>query len=367
MKLNARLALRSSGLNEGSFESTVGKMKILMVGHEDGVNLESSYSRAFQSLGHEVEIFALESHIQSYIRLGKVGRLIQRFNPIETWVRKGNRELVTFVLGGEVDLLVVIGSAPVHVGALAQIRAATSTYAAWIWPDTLVNLAEQSPATIPLYQTIFSYSSEAAKVFESMGASVIWLPLAGDPELHFPGDLNEDEIKKYKADITFIGGWRPEREAALSSLSNYDLKIWGPEWGRRCTTEKVRSLWQGRALLGSDFAKAIAASRINLNIIDPINFPAANMRFFEILAAGGLQVSSTCPEMESVFVNGEHLFYYRSEKDLPAQIDQLLRDEELCRRVAKRGHELLMSAHTYTHRARAICDVVSNTKNRAIA
>lgn len=109
--------------------------------------------------------------------------------------------------------------------------------------------------------------------------------------------------------MTFIGGWRPEREAVLAGLAGLDLKIWGPEWDRRCAGNAVvLKAWQGRPLVGTEFATAVAASKVNLNIIDPTNHPAANMRFFEIPVAGGLQVCSACPEMSGVFRDGEEIF-----------------------------------------------------------
>ena len=39
------------------------------------------------------------------------------------------------------------------------------------------------------------------------------------------------------------------------------------------------------------------------------------MRFFEISTAGGLQVSSACPEMENEFRHAEHIFYYQRQDE----------------------------------------------------
>ena len=110
----------------------------------------------------------------------------------------------------------------------------------------------------------------------------------------------------------------------------------------------------------TEFAKAVSSSAINLNIIDPLNFPAANMRFFEVPVAGGLQVSSACPELEREFVDGEHLFYYRDAKELPELINRLLDDPSLRVRVAKSGQAKVLGAHTYTDRVRAILQQFEN-------
>src|SRR6266498_65618 len=116
------------------------KHRILLVGEPDGVNLESSYERAFRSVGHEATSFALGSVVQRYARCGKLGRTFHSFVPVEQWTRKGNRELVVAALESRYDLIVVFGSAPVQIGALAQIRASTNSRVVWVWPDTLLNL-----------------------------------------------------------------------------------------------------------------------------------------------------------------------------------------------------------------------------------
>ena len=81
---------------------------------------------------------------------------------------------------------------------------------------------------------------------------------------------------------------------------------------------------RGEGLYGEDFSKVVQSSRINLNIIDDTNFPAANMRFFEIPVLGGIEVSSLCPELENDFINQEHLFYYKNLGDLVEIVNSIL-------------------------------------------
>jgi spore maturation protein CgeB len=183
---------------------------------------------------------------------------------------------------------------------------------------------------------------------------VLWVPLAADAELHRPPG---SAAPAYSADVSFIGGWRPERERLLERLTPFGLKIWGPDWGKRCRgNPAILKAWQGRGVVSAEFAQVVAGSKVNLNLIDPTNYPAANMRYFEIMVAGGLQVCSPCPEMREGFRAGEHLFYYAEEAELPALLERLLGDAELRNRVAKAGRERVMAEHTYGHRAQAILD-----------
>ena len=125
--------------------------------------------------------------------------------------------------------------------------------------------------------------------------------------------------------------------------------------------------WQGRALRGAEFAKAVASSKINLNIIDQTNYPAANMRFFEIPCAGGLQLCSPCPEMEHEFKHAETLFYYRDEGELSNQIRRLLDDGDLRERVRPAAHKKVMEKHTYSHRAKQILGLTESQRSMATA
>ena len=155
--------------------------------------------------------------------------------------------------------------------------------------------------------------------------------------------------------VTFIGGWRPEWEKVLRALTDNHLKIWGPGWDRECPDKDlVRRFWQGRALRGVEFAKAVAASKVNLNVIEMTNRSAANMRFFEVPMCGGLQWVSSCSEMAQEYRHGEHLFYFDEGVDMQSALCPILADDQLRASVAAAGHRLTRERHTYEHRARAL-------------
>lgn len=336
--------------------------KVLLVGTFGPGRLEQSYEAAFRDLECEVKVFDMAASVNEYCRLGKIGSLFNEFVPIEPWIRKANRELALLARRFIPDLLLVFGQSRVRAGALAQIRSSVSTRMVFIWPDTLVNLSEETIAALPLYDLVACYGREAVAPFQLLGSRrVEWVPLAGDPHMHLVGLLTESDRQEYGADISFIGGWNPEREDAmrliLTEFQNKEIKIWGPAWNRRCRGKKnIVKAWQGRPLYGEEFAKVLAASQISLNVIDDTNYPTANMRFFEIPMAGGLQLCSPCPEMEEEFKHGETVFYYHSADELCDAINILLADTEIRQRVATKAHEKVLNAHMYVHRARQILE-----------
>jgi spore maturation protein CgeB len=313
-----------------------------------------------QSLGWAVHYWYPSEALQRVLPSGPLFRFLVTYLQVEPWTRKANRDLVLRVRTLEPDLIFTFPNTVLRAGALGQIRASTAASTVCVWPDTLVNWDTHQSVCLPLYDLVATYSQSTISVFEGLGARrATWIPLAGDPHLHPAMSCTPADEEEFGADVTFIGGWRPERESVLSRLDDLNLKIWGPDWGRRCKrTSSARRAWQGRALRGPDFARAVACSKVNLNIIDPTNYPAANMRFFEIPAAGGLQVCSGCPEMEAEFDHGEHLFYYRDADELPALIRSLLAEPSTRRRVAEQARALVLEKHTYEHRACQILEQV---------
>lgn len=337
-------------------------MRVMLVGHYPVGALECSYRTAFEALGCQVRSFDIVQAVNDHCRGGRFGRLFNTFVQVEPWIRKGNRDLVLAAIEFHPHVVISFGYYPLRVGALAQIRASTSAALVHIWPDPFVNWSTDLTSCLPLYDLVATFSKITIPVFEALGARrVAWIPLAGDPALHPDVPCTHEDLNKYAAEVTFIGAWRPERESVLSGLDGLSVRIWGPDWGRKARNNPVvKKAWQGRSIYGSEFAKAVRCSKINLNIIDATIDQSPNMRFFEIPLAGGLEVSSVCLEMENEFKNGEHLFYFRSKRDLRTLIDYLLRDTTKREQVAEVGHAKVLSAHTYSHRVEMILNVLED-------
>ena len=331
------------------------KPKVIIVGAFGPGAFECSYVTAFEEIGCKVSSFDIVASERRYCRLGAGGRLFNKFVPVEPWIRKANREMVLEVRKINPDVLIMFGQNRILAGALAQISVMSSISAVYIWPDTLLNLNDSLIAVLPLYDLVGTYSKSTVPVFERLGGRrVAWLPLGANPRLH-PSVPPRDD---FRCDVAFIGQWRPEREQAvavlLAKLPGISVKIWGPDWGRRTHNPDIKMAWQNRSLYGLEFAQATASCKMNLNIIDDMNYPAANMRFFEIPCAGGLQVCSPCPEMEDKFKHGETVFYYKGLEELPDLTRSLLNDDSLRKQVAQKAHAMVLSEYTYKHRAQQI-------------
>ena len=145
--------------------------------------------------------------------------------------RKVNRDLALAAMAFKPDLVLTFKFLQIGAGALAQIRTATKAHVASYWPDPLPMLTNEYAATVPLYDTVFTYSKDTCDVFNRLGAGQsVWLPFAADLDLHKPAPVPQGT---YDWDVSFVGTHRPEREEVMGALAenrNLRVALFGNSW-----------------------------------------------------------------------------------------------------------------------------------------
>ena len=333
--------------------------KILIAGETGNHCLEMSYYEAFRSLGHDVRLFDTRKAVIKYAKPGKLGFQVHRFLPVDAWIKKANKDLINEARSFEPHLILAFTGAEILPGTFAYLKTILSSTLAWYWADPLPNLSRYIHGSLPLADIVFSYSENSIPVFGRMGArKTVWLPFAGDLSAHY---ANAGEQKQFDWDISFIGSWRPEREAALRAIHrqfpDFRLKIGGPYW-HRCTYQPIKKIASSKPVYGKAFADIVSRSLLNLNVMDDSNYPSVNMRFFEILAAGGAELCSASPEMEKVFVDRQHMLFFNNEQRLVEQIDYAMSRKDAINKIRIEGQHLLKTGHLYTHRAATILETL---------
>ncbi len=335
--------------------------KILVVGIISEWSLENSYIKSFKSLGHQVNSFDIVKSELNHTKLFKFGRLLNNFIPIDAWVRKSNKDLFVFVKQNLPDLIIIFGQSRISTGLIAQLKISfPDIKISFFWPDPMLNLTPNLIQNLRLYDIVFTYSKDSISVFEDLGArNVKWLPFAGDISLHGSSLFKKD----YECDLSFIGMWRPEREEIIykifHDLPMLNIKIWGPDWERSKNYKYLKKIHQKIDLRGTEFSSAIYSSKISLNIMDDTNYPASNMRFFEIPCSGGLQLSSYCPEMKDIFIDGESIFYFKTPEECIEKIKTLLNKIEYRNKIINSSKQLILNEHNYEQRALTMLNEIS--------
>ena len=65
------------------------------------------------------------------------------------------------------------------------------------------------------------------------------------------------------------------------------------------------------------------------------------MRFFEIIAAGGLELCSAAPEMKDIFIHEKHLLYFKSHAELIEIVRNVIERKIHIQQIKKAGQELV--------------------------
>jgi len=335
---------------------------ILIVGRtEHAVEaLESSYARALAQLGFDVQRWDPMEALYRNVRFDRLGRLFSTFVHVEPWLRKANLELLACVDELRPALVLVIGTTGVRAGTLAQIRVrAPETLLYCVYPDSPHNLDSDRIHCLPFFDRVTVSSPAWVTALERLGAErVHYLPFAADPALHIPAPP-EAYTANHSHDLAFVGTWRPEREALLEQLSDFDLIIWGSDYWKKRTQpgSRLRSAWAGRPAVGAEFAQVCADSRIMLNMMDAATWPGPNMRTFEHAACRAFTLMTRSSATLELFVEGETIACFETPEEARNKISYYLEHQDLRDRIAQAGYRFVIEeGHTYLDRAKQLMD-----------
>lgn len=327
---------------------------VVIVGPTSDESLESCYARAFAAAGWQVHRWTPSSADAGVARGGAAGRLFARFVHVEAWRRKSGLELLRLVDGIRPRILLVIDTGGVRAGTLGQIRVRcpeTSIYC--VYPDSPHNLDVERIAAFPMFDRVGTSSPAWVEIFRRLGApEPTYMPFAADPSLHAPSAPNP----AHRADLCFVGTWRPEREAFLETFADLDLRIWGSEYWRTRTRRgsPLRERWAGRPLRGHELGSVCMSTKIMLNVMDPATWPGPNMRTFEQAACRAFSLTTRSPAVLELFTEGVDIECFADAAEARQKAERYLADESARVRIAQAGFDLVLSRHTYAQRVAAL-------------
>ena len=147
-----------------------------------------------------------------------------------TWLRKMSRELVLRARETQADLLLTFTHSQIQPGALAQIRAATAARLVQVSPihcRTGACRIQQICLCMIWWQLTVRRRCKCLNGWvHTMLPGILWLAIRSCTFDHWHGCGAKCRRRR-----DFIGGWRPEREAILSQLGDFDLRDLGAGLG----------------------------------------------------------------------------------------------------------------------------------------
>lgn len=338
-------------------------MKIVFVSNHypDILNTNNYHEKALEELGHQVIFFEDRNFLIP-------GRIRQRVNFLQQWeIKRISKKLIKLLNNERPDLCLLIGGYWTPPEALCEIKKMGITRVLRTKDVPIPRYFTNVIKSAPFYDYIFCAGTEAVEIFQDQGLkNVFLLPFACEPDYHRPVELTAQERKCYARDVAFVGSLYPNRVSILESISDLDIGVWGPYWGRldRDSTLKAKAI---DAQLNYDvWVKIYSAAKIVLVIHyndgqTPSN--QASPKLFEALACKSFVLVDKQKDVRTLFEDKKHLVFFEDEKDLREKIGYYLEHADERERIACCGYQEVLQRHTYRHKMEEMLAIVK-TRNK---
>lgn len=324
--------------------------------------------RAFRALGHEVVCHDYRGFLLP-------GRIREACPALDRFDRKRlNRRLLDLARRVRPDLFLATWAGTVEPSTVEAIRRECGAKTANWFADFpgAPGVLERGLWVGAGYDALFFQSTDLLEVHRAFGhRHVHWLPPACDPEIHAPAKPSDDERRRYRCAVAFVGSRYPERECLFESIADLDLGIWGPGWDALPAGSALRARVRGGAVGPEAWTRIYAACDVALHVagsggrpVPPSVMRQAGPRVFEILACGAFELLDEKPDPAALFRDGEHLAFFQGPGDFRAKVLDWLGRGEDRRRIAATGRAEALAKHTYRHRVEEMLRVLGGGETR---
>lgn len=321
---------------------------LLLVGNVSEAHIGHHYNVAARDLG--VSATLVDSR-KADSNIALVNKLTWRLlNKRPARLGDFQKEILAECFRNRVDLVIFLGLRLVNRAGLKDLRARGFQTAIFLSDDpwTPFHRAGWNLEALKYFDWIFSPRSQLVGEWSIPGCvPVQQLPFAYCPAVHFPESLSPAERPIYESDVMFFGGADADRVPYVEALLKAGLKVrlHGGYWDRYSST---RSSWAGSASL-REIRKAVAGTKVCLNLVRRANRDGHVMRTFEVPAMKGCMLTERTADHESFF-GAQGVPYFDSVESLVAQTKKLVSDEALRLRYAQSAHQIVTARHSYSDR-----------------
>jgi len=156
--------------------------------------------------------------------------IYKRLDPDYHSTLLANRRLIIEALIYKPDLVFVNYGLLLLPQTLMMLRDLKIKTCCWFGDDPAA--LEHSKKLSPHFDLFFTHEPATMAVHQRLGARVKYLPYACNKQVHKKVELTPEEREKLSSEVSFVGAYTPHRESLLSSLADFDLKVWGDGWDR---------------------------------------------------------------------------------------------------------------------------------------
>ncbi|MFQ5851207.1 MAG: glycosyltransferase [Candidatus Binatia bacterium] len=222
-------------------------------------------------------------------------------------------------------------------------------------------------ANLSEYDAIITNSKAAEDELKRLGARAAWtLHFAADPDLFFPIDGVEQDI-----DVFFYAYGSEQREDAICRMitePSHELRdacfVVG---GARLNVDLGRAEFIG-PVPASELRRYAARAKVNLNISRRPHatfYGSSCMRLFELAAMGCCIVTNPIEGLQEWFEPGKEVLVANDTSNVADLYRDLMVRTELRRSLAEAARRRVAQAHTYSHRAIELMEIITGGFPRA--
>jgi len=182
--------------------------------------------------------------------------------------------------------------------------------------------------------------------YASAGARDTLLVLQGFRAEFHPERKLCDIAANWKSDILFIGHFEPHYARQLRALAplNVEFSIHGRRWREYARWHRwARGIVGADGVWGTDYAVALASTKIGIGLLSKLTDDSTTTRSFEIPASGALLLAERTKEHMELFEEGLEAEFFDSTHELQEKAARYLRDRRLREQIAAAGRRKCIS------------------------
>jgi len=312
-------------------------LRILFLGAEGGNVLKRA--KALQRLGHDVRridpysLFPYKNFVGRLIYYGG-GSLIESYL---------KRKIMPIINQCSFDVTFVDNVELVGRQVLGVLRRVS---------PTIINYTNDDPFgfrdkkkwrlyrdAVPYYDLLAVVRGVNVSEAYSLGARKVLQVFMAVDELDGPRKITDQDRRRLAHAVLFIGTWMPERGAFMQELiqAGVPLAIYGNDWQKAPEWPRLQAAWQGPAIYGDDYLKALQLAKVSLGLLSKGNRDAHTTRTFEIPYCGGVLCAERTPEHLQLYQEDVEAVYWGDVRECIDKCRSLLSNDKLRAEIAANG------------------------------
>jgi spore maturation protein CgeB len=313
------------------------KLKILFLGAEGGNALKRTH--ALRRLGHDVMLLDPYS-LFPFKNL--VGRLIYYTGAplVESYLKKRITPIINKL---NFDVTYIDNGELVGANVLRVLRSVSSVIVNYNNDDPFGSRDKKKwrlyLEAVPHYDLLAVVRAVNVAEAFSLGAQKVLQVYMAVDELDGPREITPQDRRRWSHDVLFIGTWMPERGPFLQELldAGVPLAIYGNSWQKAPEWPALQSAWQGPAIYGDDYIKALQLAKVSLGLLSKGNRDLHTTRTFEIPYAGGLLCAERTSEHLQLYQEDVEAVYWSDVTECIEKCQKLLHDDKMRTDIAEKG------------------------------